>query len=115
MTGVVAQMFYTPDMRSLILCVALCFGACSESSDSSESEQAGAQTYSTTGEIVQLGDDGRVDIAHDDIEGYMPAMTMPFFASDPSSLEGLSAGDAITFSFTVEESGRHMLASISKR
>jgi protein SCO1/2 len=40
-------------------------------------------------------DSNRVTIAHDEIEGFMQAMTMPFSVRDPSELEGVNPGDEV--------------------
>ncbi len=77
-------------------------------------EEAAPRTYRTTGEIRQISEGGRLDIAHQEVEGYMPAMTMPFFGQ-PDQIEGLSVGDRVSFSFVVEEGGRHVLTSITKQ
>lgn len=77
-------------------------------------EEAAPRTYRTTGEIRQISADGRVDIAHEEVEGHMPAMTMPFFGRS-DQLEGLAVGDRVSFSFIVEEGGRHVLTSITKQ
>ena len=39
---------------------------------------AGSRTFQVTGVVTSPIADGRVMVAHDDIPGYMPAMTMPF-------------------------------------
>lgn len=39
-------------------------------------------------------------IAHEDIPGFMKAMTMPFELPSPSLVDGLKEGDAVDFSFT---------------
>jgi len=48
-----------------------------------------------------LQDDGQIVIAHDEIEGLMPAMTMNFAIYDAKLLGSLSAGDVIDFDLTV--------------
>lgn len=42
-----------------------------------------------------------VIVEHEDVPGYMPAMTMPFSVQDPSELEGLRVGDAVRFRLVV--------------
>ncbi|MEM9072913.1 MAG: copper-binding protein [Myxococcota bacterium] len=99
-------------MKHLVLALALCGSAFGCSGE--EAAPAAAEgVYSTTGEIRQLGDDGRVDIAHEEIPDFMPAMTMPFFG-EASQLEGLSNGDRVSFSFRVDE-GRHVITTIQKQ
>ena len=38
----------------------------------------GTRSYAVTGVVTAPPADGRVMVAHDDIDGFMPAMTMPF-------------------------------------
>lgn len=57
----------------------------------------------------------QVRIAHDDIPGYMAAMTMTFDAKDKGQLDGLAEKDPVRFSFTEEGDGRYLLQSISRR
>jgi protein SCO1 len=42
-----------------------------------------------------------VTIEHEEIPGYMPAMTMPFAVKDMAAVQPLSAGDALKFEFIV--------------
>ena len=42
-------------------------------------------------------------VKHDDIEGFMPAMTMPYRVEDPALLEGRQPGDLFTATLVVEE------------
>lgn len=56
----------------------------------------------------------RVSIAHEDIPGFMNAMTMPFDVKDASLLAGLAVGDTVTFSFTVDDSGYLIIDRIEK-
>ncbi len=55
-----------------------------------------------------------VAIAHDDIPGYMSAMTMSFHAQAPALLDGLAAGDRIAFDFFESEDARRILTRIEK-
>ncbi|MCB9636347.1 MAG: copper-binding protein, partial [Sandaracinus sp.] len=55
------------------------------------------------------------EIAHEDVPGYMPAMTMPFFAKEEGQLTPFTVGDSVEFTFEVQEGGRHEIVSISKR
>lgn len=80
-----------------------------------EAEESEPRTWSSRGQITAIPEaKDRVTIAHEDIEGYMPAMTMPFFTDDPAVLEGLAAGDTVEFTFRAEEGGRHVIVSIQK-
>lgn len=44
-----------------------------------------------------------VVVAHEDIPGFMPAMTMPFPLSDPTTLASLAPGDTIAATLVVGE------------
>ncbi len=58
---------------------------------------AGERSWDVRGRVVGFGDDGRtVFVAHENIPGLMPAMTMPFDVH-PDELDGLQNGDAIRF------------------
>jgi protein SCO1/2 len=55
------------------------------------------EVYDVTGEVRDVdAAAGQIQIAHDDIADFMPAMTMSFDA-DPGTLEGVGAGDRIRF------------------
>ncbi len=63
-----------------------------------------AQTFQVKGVVVELEADGKtVKIKHEEIPGYMGAMTMPFEARDTNELRGLAAGDPVSFRMTVTE------------
>jgi protein SCO1 len=48
------------------------------------------------GQIVAIDPNRQeITITHEDIEGFMPGMTMPFKVSDPSLLKGRSVGDLV--------------------
>jgi protein SCO1 len=60
-------------------------------------------TYEVTGVILGIDDERRqVLIRHDDIPGFMPAMTMPFSVEDASVLEGRERGDVVRATLVVE-------------
>src|SRR6185436_12077732 len=62
------------------------------------------QTFQVKGVVVELEADGKtVKIKHEEIPGYMGAMTMPFETRDTNELRGLAAGDPVSFRMTVTE------------
>lgn len=62
---------------------------------------SGDKTYAAHGTVREVSlDEGQVLVAHDEIEGLMPAMTMNFAIYDPDLLERLSPGDVIDFELT---------------
>lgn len=98
---------------SWVLCCVLSLGALG-GCDRGDASAVAADEYGTRGEIRAIQGD-RVDIEHEDVPGYMPAMTMPFFVTDPAMLERLVVGDSVTFTFAPEAGGRHVIREIAKR
>lgn len=63
-----------------------------------------ARTFQVTGTVTSPIADRRVMVAHEDIPGYMPAMTMPFaVAADETA--SLQAGDRVRFTLRVTAEG----------
>src|SRR6185503_11344005 len=60
--------------------------------------------YEVRGQILGV-DPGRQEVLmkHEDIEGFMPAMTMPYKVQDPALLQGKQPGDLVTATLVVEE------------
>jgi protein SCO1/2 len=74
---------------------------------------AATQTYRTRGTIRHIAKDRRrVRIRHDDIPGFMKAMTMPFDA-DPKLLAGVAEGDHVTFTFEAREDGSCVIVALA--
>jgi protein SCO1/2 len=62
------------------------------------------QVFDVKGVIKELKPDGKtVEIRHEAITNYMPAMVMPFEAKEPKELVGLKAGDEVKFRMTVTD------------
>jgi Cu/Ag efflux protein CusF len=81
----------------------------------SASAQA-AETYSARGVVKSFGPDrAYVNIAHEDIPGYMRAMTMSFEPRDRAQLKDLAPGDAVAFEFADLGDGKRVLLRIGKR
>jgi len=81
-----------------------------------DAPQADPKRYRATGVIRSFGPDrGYVNIAHDEIPGYMSAMTMSFWPERKEQLDGLVVGDRVAFEFTEAEDARRILATIGKR
>ncbi len=71
---------------------------------SSEPAAVKRQIYQVRGVVQELKPDGKtVCIRHDEIPGYMPAMTMPFEVRDTTELAGLKAGDTVSFRMVVTD------------
>src|SRR5688572_485539 len=65
---------------------------------------AASREYTVRG-IVRglLPDEKTINIEHEEIPGYMAAMTMPFCLKSPKENPGLKVGDAVSFRLTVTE------------
>jgi protein SCO1 len=68
--------------------------------------------YELTGQILSIGiptATGReVSVKHDDIPGFMPAMTMAYVVRQPNLLDGLAAGDVIKAALVVRGTDMHL-------
>jgi len=51
-----------------------------------------------------------VTLKHDDIKGFMPAMTMPYNVKDVKLLDGLAPGDVVDATLVVFSNGAHLTA-----
>ena len=60
--------------------------------------------YEVRGQIVSFDPQRKeVVVDHEDIEGFMPAMVMPYKVQDLALLEGKQPGDMVTATLVVEE------------
>ena len=57
-----------------------------------------------------LSEEGKVVVEHEDVQGLMPSMTIPFKPLNPADAADLKAGDGVEFTLTLDDSG----SSISK-
>ena len=63
-----------------------------------QSNQQRTRYFCGIGRVVSVDDDrSGATIAHQTIEGFMPAMTMHFKADDPEVLSDVSAGESVRF------------------
>jgi protein SCO1/2 len=73
-----------------------------------------ARTYELQGQILAVRPErSEVVIKHQDIKGFMPAMTMPFTVKDGALLEGKEPGDLVTATLVVGETQAY-LSALSK-
>jgi protein SCO1/2 len=71
--------------------------------------------YEVRGQILSVDPQRReVLVDHEDIEGFMPAMTMPYSVKDPALLEGKAPGDLITATLVVEETSAYLSAMTTR-
>ncbi len=65
-------------------------------------EKSATNSYAVRGVVQEIPPDHRsANIKHEKIPGYMSAMTMDFSVKDTNALNGISAGDEITFNLVV--------------
>ncbi len=78
-------------------------------------ERGKVTTYRGEGQILQVdAGRGRVTIAHQEVIGFMAAMTMTFRVKDGKLLDGFKPGDRVEF--TLEETPQSvMISSIRKK
>jgi protein SCO1/2 len=92
-------------LRSL-LAAALALGAagCDVRRESAPAASPEVATYDVRGVLHEVRGEGRrAVIAHEEIPGYMEAMTMEFTAAEAADLAGLGRGDVLEFRLSVGE------------
>jgi protein SCO1 len=63
-----------------------------------------AQVYTVRGVLKQIKDNGRIAVIdHEEIPGFMRAMTMPLEVKNPAELKKFKPGDTISFRLVVTE------------
>ena len=68
-------------------------------------------TYQLKGQILAVrAETNELLVKHEDIPGFMPAMTMPYAVKDPGLLKDRAAGDLITATLVVEPNLAHLSA-----
>ena len=87
--------------RVTLLLLGLAVVGCVPDASEAPDGPAGPKTYEATGTVISVEGE-HVLIDHEDIPGFMDAMTMTFPVSDPSSLEGLEVGTRVTFRVVVD-------------
>src|SRR5262245_12790467 len=94
-----------PRTRRTIACVALVCGALWVSLPACRSRSKTAeQRYELKGQVVSVDPQRRhVTIAHEEVPGYMGAMTMPFTLKEQWAYRVLAAGDHVQATLVVED------------
>jgi protein SCO1 len=83
--------------RAVVLLIALTIARCSAAPPA-------ARQYPLRGQVLAVVPDRHeVTVKHDDIPGFMPAMTMAYRVKDAKLLEGLSRGDLISATLNVRD------------
>ncbi len=90
-----------------LVALTLFLGACSQSPLPALTD---TRTYDVRGIVREAPDlaEASVSIEHEDIPGYMPAMTMSFDFRDAKEVASLRPGDAIAFKLNVTETDSWM-------
>lgn len=97
----------------MLLLVSLSFAACGAARPS-ESTVASPDAHSTNGTIKEVRKEGAVlVIAHEDIPGVMPAMTMPFQVDEKARRKDLRAGDRVRFAIA-ERDGLYVIVRLER-
>ncbi|MCU1384379.1 MAG: hypothetical protein JWL71_3076 [Acidobacteria bacterium] len=90
----------------LSLCLALAVAACSKAPEQ--------RSFTLQGQVQSLDPPHKlVTVKHEEIKGFMPAMTMPYEVQEAKALDGLAPGDLIDAKLIVFSNGAH-LAEIRK-
>ncbi len=75
-----------------------------------------AGSYDAKGVVKSFGPNRAfVNIAHEDIPGYMMAMTMDFEPRQKEQLKDLAVNDPVVFKFTETPEGKRLIDSIAKK
>ncbi len=86
---------------ALTICASLLLAGCGQ-----KKESPGEQVwhYEVRGLVRNTPPDHQaIEVEHEDIPGFMPAMTMPFIARDAQEIAQLQIGDAISFRLNVTQ------------
>jgi Cu/Ag efflux protein CusF len=100
----------------MLLLLSLSFAACGAASPAVSESKASpsSEAPSTHGTIKEIRKNGAVlVIAHAEIPGMMPAMTMPFRVEEKARRTDLAVGDAIRF-WVVERDGVYTIVRIER-
>jgi protein SCO1/2 len=83
------------------LCAALAAAACATKPDQ--------RVFTLQGQVLSIQPARKLaEIKHEEIRGFMPAMTMPYEVRDARLLDGLAPGDLISAKLIVESSGAYL-------
>ena len=89
---------------SLALLVSLALAGCNREETGVESPVAADTNilvFHTKGLVKGVDEGGGLTVEHEEMPGYMAAMTMPFNVKDKNDIEGINVGYEISFKYTV--------------
>lgn len=91
-------------MKRLIFGLTLLFLAASPAGCRREPAPVNVREFPLTGQIVSIkADRTEVTVKHDDVKGFMPAMTMAFTVKEPRLLDALQPGDLIKATLVITD------------
>src|SRR6266699_3792955 len=103
-------MFLARLVRTLALAAALLASSCDKAPQASAPTppppvtHADRQVFPVKGVVIALMPaEKQVEIKHEEVPGYMPAMTMPFEVKDTNELASLEPGDSVSFHMIVTD------------
>lgn len=83
--------------------LALAAGACASKSDQ--------RVFTLQGQVLAVQPERKsVEIKHEEVKGFMPAMTMPYEVRDVKLLDGLAPGDLVNAQLVVEANTAYLSA-----
>jgi protein SCO1/2 len=86
---------------ALVLCAAVAAAACGRSSDE--------RRYTLQGQVQSLDPAHKlVTVKHQEVKGFMPAMTMPYEVRSVDELNGLTPGDLVNATLVVYSNGAYL-------
>jgi protein SCO1 len=86
----------------LLLCLVFAAPACTKSDE---------RTFTLQGQVLSLEPARKLlTVKHEEIKGFMPAMTMPYEVRDGKLLDGLAPGDLINATLVVVSNGAYLSA-----
>jgi protein SCO1 len=89
-------------LGAALSCAVLAFSGC-------HSSQSNERTYSLQGQVLSVTPDRQeATIKHEEIKGFMPAMTMPYKVKEPALLEHVAPGDLINATLVVEPNDAYL-------
>jgi protein SCO1/2 len=69
------------------------------------------RSYRLQGQIQSIDSPKKIVVVkHEEVKGFMPAMTMPYEVAEPGDLDGLAPGDLIDATLVVFSNGAHLKA-----
>jgi Cu/Ag efflux protein CusF len=101
-------------MRTMLLLFSLAFAACGAARPTQTETVTSSTAPSTKGTIKEVRKNGAVLlVAHEDIPGVMPAMTMPFQVEEKARRGDLKVGDRIQF-WIAEREGLYVIIRLER-